>query len=333
MENDEMNNAGYGSHPTRYGSLDDSQLYFLFREEHWGTMDEAGRRELLQESVNRAAMENGELGSCAVVFDDLPSCLAGRQSGDMIYLNRDMFVYGIRKTSYNGQICTVPLFGSNMRALETALHEDQHAYQNQVINGVIVPKDPALQYEYASNNFGIVQMKNPDGTLRNGCTYLQGLTPGAGYYLYYFQSSERDAHQLSEEKTVSIMNNLAAKYGEEASFSAYWQEVSVNGYQAMLAEAQKMFQCPFPEKEINQSLMNHYYGTQNQVAPQIEALVAGEMAASYAALAQQNELDMSQGTALPASGPDLDNSGTEGVNAGTNEGCEADMDLDDGLDM
>ena len=289
----------YGYHPTLYSGMEDMALYAMFRQESWSQLEEGSRQQLLQEAVNRAAAENGEKGSCRVEFADLAPNVAGEQGGGVIYLNREMYVNDQRAVSYGGRLITMTDPASNLEALNTVLHEDQHAYQCQLLDGTIQPKDPAQAQEYAANDFTTVPLPQPDGSVRLGSTYMQGVTPVTGRYLYYFQSTERDAHLVAEQKTLAIIGALEARYGTEPSFQAYRQEVAANGYQAVLAEAQRLFNNPAVEREINQSLMNHYYGASEPVAPQVESVVQAEMAASYAA---QNRLELAseKGAAMEA---------------------------------
>lgn len=274
--------SGYGYHPTVYSGLEDLELYGEFRQERWSKLEEASRQQLLQEVVNRAARENGEKGSCLVTFSDLGPGVAGEQGGGVIYLNREMYVQDQRAVLYKGKLHVRPYPSSNLGALNTALHEDQHAYQAQLLDGTIEPRDPEQVREYAANDFTPIALPQPDGSVKIGSTYLSGETDLTGRYLYYFQSTERDAHLIAEQKTAAVMEALEAKYGTEDSFRDYRFELSVNGYETMLAEAQRLFANPLVEKEINRSLMNHYYNEQKPVDPRIETVMQAEMEASYA---------------------------------------------------
>ena len=281
--------SSYGYHPTVYGGMEDLELYAQFRQERWSELEEASRQQLLQEVVNRAARENGEKGSCLVAFSDLGPGVAGEQGGGVIYLNRDMYVRDQRAVMYKGKLYVRPYPSSNLGALNTALHEDQHAYQAQLLDGTIQSGDPALVREYAANDFTPVALPQPDGSVKLGSTYLLGETELTGRYLYYFQSTERDAHRTAEQKTVAVMEALEAKYGTEESFQEYRLELAANGYETMLAEAQQLFANPAAEREINQSLMNHCYNEQKPVDPRIETVMQAEMEASYAV---QNRLEL-----------------------------------------
>lgn len=288
--------GSYGDHPTKYADQNDLDFYANFRQETWSQLDESGRQELLQEAVNRSAAQHGELGSCKVVFADLKPGTCGVQSGDTIKLNREMYVNDRQVRVVNGEEMYQPLADSNMRALTTVFHEDEHAYQNQVTAGLIPAEDAEAARQYASNDFTNVILMDESGDIKVGNTYLQGLseTPdhNTGYILYYLQSSERDAHKFSEEKTAAIMNALEEKFGSELSFEAYKIELEANGYDSTLTYAQELTQIPDIEQEINKSLMNHYYGTNEPVNPYVEALVQKEMILSHDAMVRhQNELE------------------------------------------
>lgn len=274
-------NNGYGVHPTVYGNLSDEDLYSLYRESSWSKMGESDRQQLLQETVNRSAAAKGELGACEVRFADLDSSTLGQQSGNVIEVNRDVFAKDVYTHDYNGHIIQEKAVDSNMRALETVLHEDIHAWQDQCINGTIQCTDPNLLAEYKANNFTVSLVPDGKGGQQLGSHYLSGVTGKTGYYMYYFQSTERDAHLYSEKQTQQIMSSLMQKYGADKSLLTYQKNVSLNGYQATYRQGQALFGNNNFDKEINQVLINQYYGTNAVVDPKIQAGVQKEMADSY----------------------------------------------------
>lgn len=272
-----MNSTGYGDHPTIYGGVSDSQLYGMYRGPVWSGLDESHRQQLLQETVNRAAAAQGQNGACRVVFADLEDGVYGAQSGSVIRLNREMFVIDteIRQTSY-GEM-RVPLADSNMTALETALHENEHAWQNQCIRGEITG-DPALTAQYRSNDFTTSSVTAPDGSARYGSQYMYGDT---GYFLYYFQSTERDAHKFSQERAVAIMESVEREHGTDPSFAEYRARLAQSGYEATLQKANSIYGTNDFERSVNHSLMNHYYHTNLPVEPGIDDAVKNDMIRTY----------------------------------------------------
>ena len=271
---------GYGIHRTIYAGLLEENLYAMYRQDTWGKLGESERQQLLQETVNRSAMEHGELGSCEVVFSrSLGRGVDGQQSGNVIYMDYEKFVNDRQISSYNGEMIVHKVEDSNMQALLTALHEDEHAWQNQVIDGCALKDAQGLaKEEYLANNFTVSEVEL-NGTVYPGSQYLNGISD---YYLYYFQSTERDAFVQSEKKTAQIMESLTQKYGNEPSFDVYREGMKVNGYETMLHQAQERFQNENIENEINRALLNAHYEELNlPVDPNVENAVKREMILSY----------------------------------------------------
>lgn len=282
--------ADYGSHPTIFSNFTNDSLFAMYRDEKWSQMDEHMRLELLQETVNRSAKLNGELGSPQVIFDDLAPTVAGSQGQGIIRLDRNRFVNdmcvatdrdGNPMVDGNGNVITYALDDANIQALETVLHEDIHAWQDQIIDGTIQAPSQELLDEYAANNFDVAFIQMADGTLDVGQQYLGGNSKNGGYYLYYLQSTERDAHRYSELRAQQIVNQLAQKYGDEASFQAYRQNLAINGYDATLATAKLYFGAETVEQDINTTLKNHFYQTNEPVGSKlVEESVKQEMVLS-----------------------------------------------------
>lgn len=94
----------YGVHPTRYGNLNNEQLYSMFRESSYSKLDESEKLDLLQETVNRDSLERGEIGAPEVRFADLPANESGNASNGVINVNRNMAVNGVQVS--DGSIST-----------------------------------------------------------------------------------------------------------------------------------------------------------------------------------------------------------------------------------
>ncbi len=276
-------NQGYGVHPTSYQSLSNDQLFSMYSGQHWSGMREADRLELLQETVNRAAAAKGELGSCEVRFAPLDSRTLGQKSGSVIELNQSMFVNDKLTHVYNGRLIEEPLKASNFLALETVLHEDIHAWQDQCTDGTIQCANSGLLAEYRANQFTVSAVPDNMGGIQPGSHYLSGENGTFGYYLYYFQSSERDAHLFSQKMTAEIGERLQQRTGYDQSFADYMTYLNGDGYNAVFQKGVQLFGNPNFDKEINQVLMNQYYGVNKPVDPVIESIVKQEMAESYKA--------------------------------------------------
>lgn len=275
----------YGVHPTRYGNLNNEQLYSMFRESSYSKLDESEKLDLLQETVNRDSLERGEIGAPEVRFADLPANESGNASNGVINVNRDMAVNGVQSIEYDGQTIQHPVRAYNIETLNTVFHENIHCFQEQVIDGTINIEDIQKSAEYQSNGFTTSAVLQ-NGKYQLGSQYLTGETAN-GYYCYYFQSTERDAFLGAEEKTDTILNNIIEKCGTEPSFEAYRKSVEITGYHATERAAIERFQNLNFERGLNQTLMNQYFGLNVPVAPNIENAVKAEMIATYQGIHQQ----------------------------------------------
>lgn len=277
--------GAYGVHPTRYGNLSNDQLYAMFRESTYSKLGESEKLELLQETVNRDALEKGEVGAPEVRFADLPANESGNAANGVINANRDMAVNGMQSFEYNGQTIQHLISDYNVQSLNTVLPENTHCFQDQIIDGTITIEDAQKTAEYQANSFTSSAVLQ-DGRYQLGSQYLIGETPN-GYYCYYFQSTERNAFLGAEERTAAILSGLTEKYGTEPSFEAYAKSVESTGYHATEREAIDRFQNPNFVRDLNQTLQNQYFGTNVPVDKNTEAAVKAEMIATYKSLQQQ----------------------------------------------
>ncbi|MFQ6818881.1 MAG: hypothetical protein ACLRTI_07510 [Blautia sp.] len=292
--------GAYGVHPTRYGNLSNDQLYAMFRESTYSKLEESEKLDLLQETVNRDALEKGEVGAPEVRFADLPANESGNAANGVINVNRDMAVNGTQSFEYNGQTIQHSISDYNIQSLNTILHENIHCFQDQIIDGTITIKDAQKTAEYQANSFTFSVVLQ-DGRYQLGSQYLTGETAN-GYYCYYFQSTERDAFLGAEKRTAAILSGLTEKYGTEPSFEAYAKSVESTGYHATEREAIERFQNPNFVRDLNQTLQNQYFGTNVPVDKNTEAAVKAEMVATHRSLQQQitqaNNLSVKEDTKM-----------------------------------
>ena len=277
--------GAYGVHPTRYGNLSNDQLYAMFRESTYSKLEENEKVDLLQETVNRDALEKGEVGAPEVRFADSPANESGNAANGVINVNRNMAVNGTQSFEYNGQTIEHSISDYNVQSLNTVLHENTHCFQDQIIDGTITIEDAQKTAEYQANSFTSSAVLQ-DGRYQLGSQYLIGETAN-GYYCYYFQSTERDAFLGAEERTAAILRGLTEKYGTEPSFEAYAKSVESTGYHATEREAIERFQNPNFVRDLNQTLQNQYFGTNVPVDKNTEAAVKAEMIATHKSLQQQ----------------------------------------------
>ena len=147
------------SHEKFYSELSDSDLYSCFCRNNWSELNESNRLLLLSEAVNRENIKYGGNYSVNIAFEDMKSNIAGYQKGDNIFLNRDMFVNDRLTEVYGGERIEFKLSDSNWQALETALHENRHVFQDKVVEGV-VDCDEFYRNTFISNCFTV---SNVDG--------------------------------------------------------------------------------------------------------------------------------------------------------------------------
>lgn len=300
----------------------------MFRESTYSKLSEDCKLDLLQETVNRDAAERGMVEAPKVTFSDLPHDISGQAANNCIELNREMFVDGKQSFQYNGETITRDLEDANMQALTTAIHENVHCYQDQVNSGLIECEDQNLAMQYKANDFTLSSVNTKDGT-KIGSQYLTGETKN-GYYMYYFQATERDAYKLSETKAQSIMQQLSEKYGTEKSFEAFERSLAANGYNVTEKTANELFQNPNFEKDVNMTLMNQYYGTDFKVDENTEKAVKDEMVESYNNL--ENEKEAVNVNNEREVNTEVETEGSVTTD-GINDGLDGGEDCDDGLDL
>lgn len=131
----------YKIHSTRYKDLSDDHLYSMYRESNYSKLKEDEKLDLVQETVNRDALERGEISAPEVRFVDLPVNESGNSIDGIININRDMAVYGVQNYEYKGKNIHHDIADYNMQTLNTAIHENVHCFQEQVIDGTIDIED------------------------------------------------------------------------------------------------------------------------------------------------------------------------------------------------
>lgn len=269
--------SDYGTHPTRYGNLSNEDLYSMYRESTFTKLSDEQKLDLLQETVNRDAEERGMVGAPQVTFENFSPSVGGQARNGVVQINQEMVLNGTQTFTRNGQTQVNQLSDANIQAFNSVIHENIHSWQEQIIDGTITIDDAQKTAEYQANDFTETAVLQ-NGSYKMGSQYLTGKT---SRLCYYFQSTERDAYKGAEEKTASLLQALTEKFGTEKSFQAYEKSVACNGYAATEKRANEFYQNNNFEKDLNQVLMNHYYGTKTQVDAKTENAVKTEMISSY----------------------------------------------------
>ncbi len=291
-----MINQGFKQ--TWFSAFSDERLYSYFTAQNWKNMDKTTKEQLCQEVVNRDAKSMGMTSAPDVSFaSGMDVNVLGTNGKKGITLNEDHFVNGVAFKNVKGELVEVKLPDSNVRALTTLFHENLHAFQDQIVRNEIAPPNKTAEIEYKANDFTVSTVNTGNGSVL-GLHYLSGETPGeAGYYLYYLQSTERDAFRISEMKSAQIREFLAAKYGNESSFDHNRQVMKEKGFDVIHERAKQYFGNENIEKEINTVLVNQRYGTNYYVSREIDVLVKNEMQLSYLnAVSRQNSISATMQT-------------------------------------
>ncbi len=272
---------------TMYSDLDTGKLRAMFDEDVWFKLDEAQKRDLLQETVNREVEANGSGYTCKVVFADLEPHVSGEQSGNTITLNREMFVNNMQTVDYGNRTVTHLMRDANIRAYECLMHEHQHALQNAIVEGKAVAASSKQEALFSANGYTVSFV---DG--KQGCHYMQGET---SYSMYLLNPTEADAYRVSEAKTAALVSELNEKCGEvKVSNLIYTETMKEEAYDVRLQAIKEEFNNPNVEKEVANVLRNAYYDTDIPVDKNIETAVHKEMSATLTAILKENSTEVSK---------------------------------------
>lgn len=266
---------------SNYAGLTSNELYSYFSRSNWTGLNESQRLDLLQEVADRQAAANGDKYSVTVSFENMDSSTSGYEAGNHIYLNRDMFVNDRVVESYGEKTIEFKLTDSNWQALETVLHEGEHALQDNISNGT-VEADDATKALFQSNNFTVSDV---DGN--RASQYMLGKN---NYAFYYLNPSELDAFKTSQDQTQAIIASLQSQGLKDSSMDQYLAELQKNGYEAKLNEYRSEFGNENVDKEVAAVLKNTYFNTNEPVDKNIEKAVKSEMIESQKALDRENKM-------------------------------------------
>lgn len=270
------------THPeTMYSDLSDSALRSMYDEGVWFNLNEAQRHDLLQETVNREAIANGNKYSCEVVFENMDNQTAGAQVGNTIFMNREMFVNDKMSVEYNGKTITYNMFDSNFQAYETVMHEHQHVLQDAIANGT-VEADAETKALFEANGFTVSDVNG-----ERGSQYLLG---EVDFSMYMLNPTEADAFKVSQEKTNTLIAELNSQYGEKASNATYADRMTRESYAVKLEQYKELYNNPNVDKEVANVLMNKYHNMDLPVDKTIETIVHREMVLSQEVMDNENKM-------------------------------------------
>lgn len=280
----------YGSHPTRYASLSDDEFYANFRDSVWRAMDNGERQEVLQEAVNRGAALNGEIGSCTVSFrDDLGKGIAACQYDSQIDISMQ----------YHGKQQDESV-ESGWCALESALHEDRHAWQNQIADGVISNATAEETEKIRANGILAVDVTLPDGSTKPGLTYVSNTRNTLEESIYRAQYTEADAFRTSESRVCEICSRQMKLMERESwenptdtllsdwrGASTYCENLKQRCHESVMEAYEKYWHVDHLEDEVNTALSNLYAQKNDPVHPFVDEVVREASVHEYEVLSAQ----------------------------------------------
>lgn len=215
----------YGVHSTRYTNLSNEELYSIYRESAYSQLREEEKLDLVQETVNRDAVERGEIGSPEVRFIELPVNESGDTADGVININRDMAVFGIQSCEYKGRVINHNIEDYNIQTLNTAIHENTHCIQSQIVEVIIdrcvlcMGKDRAISqymalHEESNSDTGTInsevesQIENNDNSIVKTNDYI--MPDSASRYLEL-----SDIETLDDDDLQMIIYEIIARHGHE----------------------------------------------------------------------------------------------------------------------
>ena len=284
-----------------FTKLSDDRLYNCFTSKVWNSLDESSKEQLVSEVVARENISHGF--PVNVSFKEMDANTEGLQYANNIDLNREVFVNGKMSVEYDGKTIEYEVKDSGWRCLEASLHENRHVFQ-ELVSENIVETDEETKALFTSNNFTVSDIEG-----NRASQYMLGKD---NYSLYFLNPTELDAFKTSQDKTVSIINDLKARGIEDPSMDIYLSNLEKSGYQAELQSIREAYSNPNIDKDVAVTLQNVYYGTDNPVDPSVDQMVKDEMIYSQTII--DNEAGLSFG----------EENSTDSFSSGTQLSNEAD---------
>ncbi len=169
---------------TAFASVSEDELYCLFTEKQWASLDASKRLAALQEVECRMAKKQGR-PVCLIHAEPMSASSMGSFDGERINLNSNLL------RSPRTLFGKVRPYGG-IAALDTVIHEGRHAMQRAVVCGKCSVKvSEKVRRTWAINTVG----------------YMNGKTPAA-FAFYAFQPMERDAREYASKALSGIYRRI-----------------------------------------------------------------------------------------------------------------------------
>ena len=260
-----MSNTLSSPYQTLYSNHSDNAFRALYHQSNWNSLSETQKVNLLQETANRAAFEKG-IEPCKVSLESMSGNTMGYQEGKSIVLNAELVNNSTLTCRYGENNITFQVPDSNYRCFETVYHENEHSFQDAVVDGRV---DAAKQEKavYEANDFSVTEING-----ERACQYMNAQS----YDAYYLNPVELKAWQEGEQKAMELVSEHSAKFGEDNAISSYARHIAKDGYNAKIA----MLQDKYGEDIVQQTenvLLNAKNGTNIPVNKDVESFIHNEM--------------------------------------------------------
>lgn len=223
------------------------QIYSKFSDENWRNMTPDQRLEALNELETISAGQNHSAVR-QVVAEDMNGNTYGYFDGEKIVVNNHLlqddakFYALVTDEDGNKEMMTYAVKDANIQMMDTLFHEDYHSFQQQAVRGEISKE--TLQ-----------AMGISEETVRNWAANenrLGYVDPEIDGNLYRIQGLEKTAFDAGETNTKQAFAFLNEKYGEDANYQNYLQNIAAGSYEKNL----QMAQMRYGDMDIENTLQN-----------------------------------------------------------------------------
>ena len=227
---------------TIFSTYSDAQLYELFSAENWHSdqMTDEQRQQALQELSDRTADANGTSRPDVELSQETDPYGAFNNSKSVISLNEDFINKGVYEDVESGK--SIPIKASNLHAMATVFHENEHAHQWEFIQ--------------AEDKEG-EELRRQLDMRANLHNYIQ---PETDLDLYRIQISEREANEAGDRKTMEAMKLVAQNHdGQPDRNMKDYAGFTDKSYQDSLANAQYRYNDSNIEQTMQRAMNDLEY--------------------------------------------------------------------------
>ncbi|MCL1914029.1 MAG: hypothetical protein FWG10_09175 [Eubacteriaceae bacterium] len=218
---------------TQYSELSNSEVNELYRSDTWSGLFLDDKLDALQELENRIAKELGNQ-PFEVRHENINGAQYGYYSNGQLTVNANLVNTGIlRYEDVEGHTREFVLDGVNAQMMDTIIHGNYRAYQDDVINERLEHENQIETVLWRANYDG-------DMIIENGI-------------LYRVQALERTANQQAETQTKMIFEGIEEKYGEDSGYQEYLSSIKINSYENALETAKEIY-----DDENIQEVLDNY---------------------------------------------------------------------------